>query len=592
MSLKASLFRLLRNGRTLLRTFRTNPASKDVVDGRIVTPDSASAARIVQSVHEHARRLFADNVLKRVSNSTAAELRRRTAKRLLYGNSAPFLAFVGVSLASGNGIITEEDELEAACWTIRETVSAMDWSFIKEENEALNISARLHGSLSLDHMQLGKAIAKGCNGVVYEAKLKSDMAPEDKISEDGTNYEEFPFALKMMFNYDAESNAMSILKAMQRETVPAMSYSSNDEITSWEEGLRKHCRNLPPHPNIVQIYNVFTDSVQALPGSLLLYPDALPTRINPNGYGRNMSLFLLMKRYDMSLKDFLVNFSPSPKMSVLLLAQLLEAVSHMVYNGVAHRDLKADNVLVDLDQNKEECPSLAVTDFGCCLADKVHGLSLPYSSADTDKGGNAALMAPEVAGAEPGPFTHINYDKADVWAVGTLAYQLFGMENPFHQIRTEKGLKGRAVPYLLSSSYREEDLPPLPEHVPPLISKLIFEMLLRSPSKRISAELAATVCQLYLWAPNSWIQPGNSIKELPSSIQILQWLLCLATKILYEGRRMGSATLECTSVGSGSHTPDNFNSRHTPPEYHLVECFLRRVKLSVVRDAQIGRAHV
>ena len=114
MSLKASLFRLLRNGRTLLRHFRTNPASKDVVDGRIV--NSASTVRIV---HEHARRLFIDNVLKRVSNSTAAEFRRRAAKRLLFGNSAPFLAFVGVSLASGNGIITEEDELEAACWKIR-----------------------------------------------------------------------------------------------------------------------------------------------------------------------------------------------------------------------------------------------------------------------------------------------------------------------------------------------------------------------------------------------------------------------------------------------------------------------------------------
>lgn len=45
----------------------------------------------------------------------------------------------------------------------------------------------------------------------------------------------YPLAVKMMFNYDAESNAMSILRAMHRETVPAMSYSSNDEIMSWED---------------------------------------------------------------------------------------------------------------------------------------------------------------------------------------------------------------------------------------------------------------------------------------------------------------------------------------------------------------------
>jgi len=51
---------------------------------------------------------------------------------------------------------------------------------------------------------------------------------------------------------------------------------------------------------------------------------------------------------------------------------------------------------VDLSEG-EKCPMLVVTDFGCCLADKNHGLVLPYHSADTDKGGNRALMAPEVS---------------------------------------------------------------------------------------------------------------------------------------------------------------------------------------------------
>jgi hypothetical protein len=36
---------------------------------------------------------------------------------------------------------------------------------------------------------------------------------------------------------------------------------------------------------------------------------------------------------------------------------------------------------------------------------------LPYRTYDTDKGGNAALMAPEVAVAVPGTFTNINYSK-------------------------------------------------------------------------------------------------------------------------------------------------------------------------------------
>lgn len=458
----------------------------------------------------------------------------------------------------------------------------MDWTFIKKESDTQNVWERLNEPFRLENFEFGKAIAKGCNGVVYTAKLKEESSSVNDLNQEKHDMSKFPLAIKMMFNYDAESNSMSILRAMHRETVPAMTYSSNEEIMSWEGGLRQRCKILPPHPNIVRVYNAFTDSVQALPGSLSLYPDALPARLNPNGFGRNMSLFLVMKRYDTSLKEYLDQTPPNPKVAVLLLTQLLEAVTHMVLNGVAHRDLKADNILLDL--NDEVCPSLSVTDFGCCLADQVHGLSQHYTTSDTDKGGNAALMAPEVACAEPGPFTYINYNKADVWAVGTLSYQLFGMDNPFHRIAKETGASmknGKGATFLLSSSYTESDLPALPDNVPPIISKLVQEMLARSPSKRMSAELAATVCQLYLWAPSTWIQGKN--RKLPSSSEILQWLLCLTTKVLCEGRRVMSAKF----------LPDDVNPQHYPaldtninsPEYNLVESFLRRIKLAVVRDA-------
>ena len=67
----------------------------------------------------HARRIFVDNILKRVTNSLAADLRRRAASRLVFGDSAPFFALVGVSLALGTGILTKDDELEGVCWEIR-----------------------------------------------------------------------------------------------------------------------------------------------------------------------------------------------------------------------------------------------------------------------------------------------------------------------------------------------------------------------------------------------------------------------------------------------------------------------------------------
>lgn len=122
-----------------------------------------------------------------------------------------------------------------------------------------------------------------------------------------------------------------------------------------------------------------------------------------------------------------------------------------------------------------------MTDFGCCLADKKYGLYLPYSTHDIDKGGNVALMAPEVITAEPGPFTNINYTKADLWTAGTIAYEIFGMQNPFQGKMGEKAV-------LSSCDYTEDALPALPSDVPPIINAVIKNTLARSLYKVCTIE--------------------------------------------------------------------------------------------------------
>ena len=83
---------------------------------------------------------------------------------------------------------------------------------------------------------------------------------------------------------------------------------------------------VPPHPNIVELLTVFADQVPGLPGDRQLYGDALPARLNPGGYGRNMSLFLVMRRYDCSLRDYLHQYRDhlSARTSLILFTQLLE----------------------------------------------------------------------------------------------------------------------------------------------------------------------------------------------------------------------------------------------------------------------------
>ncbi|XP_065352449.1 serine/threonine-protein kinase Pink1, mitochondrial [Cloeon dipterum] len=557
MSIRLAAVRLFKNGRQLVRHIHKSKISSF---NRAAEPFPGPPApqprpSLVQQVTQQARRVVVDAVLSRVTHSVAADLRRKVTRQLLFGDSRPFFALVGVSLASGTGIITKDDQLEAVCWEIRDAVNR---SKNLRSNQLFNEDLP---DIGLANLEFGpEPLAKGCSAVVYPARWRNEN-PEASTSNGNAHVDssnsiyEYPLAVKMMFNYDAESNASSILHAMLRETVPAWSRDF-DVIQVLDYTATGRLSSLSPHANIVEMYRVFTDRIPDIPGAMDLYPDALPARINPSGSGRNMSLFLIMKRYDGSLRDYIVKNPPSPRVGQLLFAQLLEAVAHMKMNNIAHRDLKSDNVLVDLVEGDDVCPVVAVSDFGCCLADTSHGMNLPFSSPHVDRGGNAALMAPEVACARPGPFSTINYSQADLWSVGTLAYELFGMDNPF----AGKGAT------LYNRTYKEEDLPALPDSMPAPLRALVYAILSRNPSKRPSPELAATISQLILWAPSEWLKSREM--SAPSSNEVLQWLLSLATKVLCEG-----------------NTAFSNRGRRTLPEYQLITSLLSRVKLQQVRQA-------
>lgn len=68
----------------------------------------------------------------------------------------------------------------------------------------------------------------------------------------------------------------------------------------------------------------------------------------------------------------------------------------------------------------------------------------------------------------------IDYSKADAWAVGAIAYEIFGLVNPFYS-------QGKA--HLESRSYQEAQLPALPESVPPDMRQLVRALLQREASK-------------------------------------------------------------------------------------------------------------
>lgn len=105
----------------------------------------------------------------------------------------------------------------------------------------------------------------------------------------------------------------------------------------------------------------------------------------------------------------------------------------------------------------------------------------------------------------------------------------------------------------------------------------------------MSAEMAATIMQLYLWAPSAWLRKRN---KLPSSNEILQWLLCLTTKVLCEGREIEILNSMPSSSQDEKVEKKNYrrlistrlSGRRTMPEYQLIASFLGRVTLYNVRE--------
>jgi len=98
------------------------------------------------------------------------------------------------------------------------------------------------------------------------------------------------------------------------------------------------------------------------------------------------------------------------------LKSVCAALSHLHEQGIVHRDIKSDNVMV------------SIVDGQCRLTDFGFGCQLdPTEGADkrTSVVGTSFWMAPEVIQRTP-------YDtKADVWSLGALAYEMVEKDPPY-----------------------------------------------------------------------------------------------------------------------------------------------------------------
>lgn len=129
--------------------------------------------------------------------------------------------------------------------------------------------------------------------------------------------------------------------------------------------------------------------------------------------------YLVMERVEgRDLNTLIAEEAPlTPRRVVNLLSQILRALSAAHTAGVLHRDLKPENVLVDAQDRVKLC------DFGMAkLRESQHH---PGITASGFVCGTPEFMAPEQAQGRPMD------ERADLYAVGCVMYQLMTGEMPF-----------------------------------------------------------------------------------------------------------------------------------------------------------------
>jgi len=97
------------------------------------------------------------------------------------------------------------------------------------------------------------------------------------------------------------------------------------------------------------------------------------------------------------------------------ISQILLGVSYLHAHDIIHRDLKLENVMY----KDEECTHLKLIDFGMATRWEGHGEKKPL----TKRCGTPAFMSPEM-------WNRSYTDKADMWAVGLIAFELLTGSSP------------------------------------------------------------------------------------------------------------------------------------------------------------------
>jgi len=237
-------------------------------------------------------------------------------------------------------------------------------------------------TLNISEFQFKNLLGVGTNGVVY--RVAKNICGKEK-----------QFALKFVFDFNPKGDTQIRNK-----------YKHECDVLS----------KIPLHANVIHSLGNFVNRLTQE------YISPLST-LNLDLYvelARNESRFIVFPYLPMTLEKYCEmetnkeNGFLSVKTFIYSLLQICRGVCHIETHGLVHRDLKANNILVD-----DNC-NIVICDFGeSCFAPEQFKRNI--SDLNGSLWGNQAFKPPNIARLETSSGT-VDYSKADLWAATAIMY--------------------------------------------------------------------------------------------------------------------------------------------------------------------------
>lgn len=138
---------------------------------------------------------------------------------------------------------------------------------------------------------------------------------------------------------------------------------------------------------------------------------------------KNKSLLVACEYIDWNLQQYSNSNTLEPGEICLIMFQITKGIEFLQKNHIVHRDLKADNILIDTHGRT------LISDFGSAIRFKPEQKLTYHFKKETDsRGGTPNSLPPEIRNQKSGSDVFLDYSTCDSYALGILIYGLLRIQ--------------------------------------------------------------------------------------------------------------------------------------------------------------------